>query len=99
MRAFELTEGTPADFVRRVSQMLVERGLDEYVSVLFDGSKIIARFRWMGTTELRYRLQETVRGFTAELEDQRVSPLHAPFRMRFEEKFEEVLREVGASTS
>ena len=96
VKAFELTEGTPADFVRQVSSTLVERGLDEFVSVGIDGSELVARFRWMGTTELRYRLQQTARGFRADLEDERISPLHAPFRLRFEEKFDEVLEEVGA---
>jgi hypothetical protein len=96
VKAFELTEGTPEDFVGRVTRSLAERGLDEYVSVRVDGAGLVARFRWMGTTELRYQLQQTAQGFKATLVDERVSPLHTAFRASFEEKFDQVLEAVGA---
>jgi hypothetical protein len=96
VKAFELVEGTPADFVGRVTRTLAERGLDEFVSLRVDGSELVARFRWMGTTELRYRMRPTAQGFKADLIDERVSPLHTAFRSRFEEKFDQVLEAVGA---
>jgi len=96
MRAFEVNDGTPEDFVERVAMALVERGLDDYVSLSLEGPELAARFRWMGTTELRYRLAANEGGFRADLIGERVSPLHAPFRGRFEERFDQVLKQVGA---
>ena len=96
MRAFAVSEGTPVDFVERVSAVLAERGLDKYVSLRLENLDLVARFRWMGTTELRYRLEPRQNGFHADLVSERISPLHAPFRQRFEERFDVILEQVGA---
>lgn len=89
-------DGSPVDFVERVSELLAKRGLDKYVSLRLDGPGLVVRFRWMGATELHYRLAPGQRGFRADLVSERISPLHAPFRQRFEERFGEVLERVGA---
>jgi len=98
VRAFKVSEGTPGEFVERVSEALAERGLDQYVSLRLEGLNLVARFRWMGTTELRYRLNPGQNGFHADLVSERISPLHTPFRQRFEERFDQVLEHVGAQS-
>jgi len=96
MRSFEMDGGSPADFVDQVGRILAERGLDSYVDLRLDGDELVVRFRWMGSSELRYGLTDTGGGFRADLDDARMSPFHAPFRQRFEERLDQVLSSVGA---
>ena len=98
MRAFEVSNGSAADFVGRVSGALADGGLAEYVRLGIEGSELVVQFRWMGSSELRYRLTTTENGFRAEPTGERISPLHAPFRRQFDEKLEQVLGKVGART-
>lgn len=96
MQSFTVEDSTPEAFVARVTAALEARGLASYVALGLDGDEIVARFRWMGTTELRYRVQHDGEGFRAVLGEQRVSPLHAAFRDRFDERFDQILTGVGA---
>ena len=96
MHAFEFADGTIVEFVDRVRRALVERGLADYVDLNREGDELVVGFRWMGSSELRYRFSESEAGFRAELSGQRMSPFHAPFRQRFEEQFAKVVGSVGA---
>jgi hypothetical protein len=96
VRAFEFEGGSAGEFVTRVRDALAERGLGEYVDVSLDGVELVVGFRWMGSSELRYRLSEYEQGFRAELAGERMSPFHAPFRQKFEDQFETVVGSVGA---
>jgi len=95
---FEVENATPAEFVDRVREQLSERGLDQYVELRSDDSELLVKFRWMGSTELRYRLESKAGGFRAVLSSQRVSPFHAPFRQQFDDRFDHILETVGART-
>ena len=96
MHSFEVTDQHPEDFVATVNESLAEHGLSGHVTVRCDGEDIVARIQWMGTTELRYRTHAAGGGFRADLQRQRVAPLHGAFQGAFEEKFEGVLAKVGA---
>jgi hypothetical protein len=96
MHAFEFADGSIAEFIDRVRRALSERGLAEYVDLNRDGDELVVGFRWMGSSELRYRFSEDEAGFRAELCSQRMSPFHAPFRQRFEVQFATVVGSVGA---
>ena len=96
MHSFEVDGSTPERFVAVVDRSLEKNGLSDYVSVAVDGEDMVVRIRWLGTSELRYRTRSTEGGFRAELQRQRVAPLHGAFQARFEERFEEVLSSVGA---
>jgi hypothetical protein len=96
MRAFEVNQGSPADFAAQVKRILADRGLERHVELRLDGDELVVRFRWMGSSELRYSLTEAGGGFRAELDHVRMSPFHAPFRQRFDESLEQVLEAVGA---
>ena len=96
MKAFEFDGGSADEFIHRVRAALVERGLAEYVDVARDGGELVVGFRWMGSSELRYRLSDGGAGFRAELCGERMSPFHAPFRQKFEDQFETVVGSVGA---
>jgi len=99
MKAFEVHDVAPEEFVVRVERALIEDGLDEHVSLRLDGDELVARLRWMGVTELRYRLTPTGDGFRADLADQNVSLFHAAFRGPFEEHFDHILERVGAKSA
>jgi hypothetical protein len=96
VNAFEFDGGSAAEFIDRVRSALADRGLGEYVDVRREGGELVVGFRWLGSSELRYRLSENEAGFRAELCDERMSPFHAPFRQRFEDQFETVVDSVGA---
>jgi hypothetical protein len=96
VNAFEFDGGTATEFVERVAEVLADRGLAEYVSLHREGSELVVGFRWMGSSELRYRLSENEAGFRAELSGEKMSPFHSPFRQRFEDQFEKVVGAVGA---
>ena len=98
MKSFEVDQGTPAEFIDRVRRELADRGLNQYVSLDGDEAEFLVSFHWMGSTELRYRLESRDDGFRAVLSGERVSPFHAAFRQRFDDRFDRVLAKVGART-
>jgi hypothetical protein len=96
VHGFEFSQGSISEFIDRVRRALAERGLAEYVELDRDGDVLLVHFRWMGSSELRYRFLENESGFKAELSGESMSPFHAPFRRRFEEQFETIIGSVGA---
>jgi hypothetical protein len=96
VNAFEFADGSIAEFIDRVRRALAERGLAEYVELNREGEELVVGFRWMGSSELRYRFSENEAGFRAELSGERMSPFHAPFRRKFEDQFATVVGSVGA---
>ena len=93
-----MDQANPAEFVVRVERALVGRGLGDYIGLYLEEPELVVRFRWMGSSELRYRLTTGGGGFEARLTNEKMSPFHAPFRQRFEDRFDQVLGAVGART-
>jgi len=96
VNAFTVSEGSPEDFVDRVQGELMSRQFEDIASIRLDGEVLLVAFSWMGTTSLTYRVMPEVRGFSARLERQKVSPFHAPFKAGFIERFDQILATVGA---
>ena len=96
MRAFDFEGGTPTEFVERVQGVLTDRGLADYVTLRREGDELVVGFKWMGRSELRYRVIENETGFRAEPSGEKISPFHSPFRQQFEDRFEKVVNAVGA---
>jgi hypothetical protein len=96
MKAFEFDDGSPAEFVERVRGVLAERDLADIVNLRCEGDELVVGFKWMGSSELRYRITENEAGFRADLSRERMSPFHSPFRVQFEDRFEKVVGAVGA---
>jgi hypothetical protein len=96
VKAFEFDDGTVSEFIDRVQSVLFERGLADHVNLRSDGSELVVEFRWMGSSELRYRISGISNGFRAELNGERISPFHSPFKGQFEDRFEKVVNAVGA---
>jgi hypothetical protein len=96
VRAFEFEDGSADTFVDRVRAVLADRGLTDHVDLQRDGRLLVVSFRWMGSSELRYRVSEGESGFRAELDGERISVFHTPFKQQFEDRFEQVIAAVGA---
>jgi len=96
VKTFEFDDGTPEEFVERVQGVLADRGLADYVNLRREGDELVVGFKWMGSSELRYRISENDAGFRAEPSGERMSPFHSPFRQQFEDRFEKVVDAVGA---
>jgi len=86
----------PSEFVEKIQKELTARAYDRYVTVSFQGERLVVELRWMGTTRFEYRVIPTGEGFRAQLDRQRVAPIHAAFSGRFEGTFEEALTKAGA---
>ena len=97
VKAFNFDGGSCDDFINRVRGVLADHGLSDYVNLHRDGDELVVGFRWMGSSELRYIVTEKEAGFRAEPSGERLSPFHAPFRQRFDDRFEKVIGEVGAT--
>lgn len=96
MKAFIVNEGNPEDFVGKVRGEIESRQFEDIASIHHEGEVLIVSFSWMGRTSLTYRLHPETQGFSAVLEDQKVSPFHLPFKAGFEERFDQILARVGA---
>jgi len=95
MRSFEVPDVGPDEFIERVRQALSGRELERMVSLEHRGDELVVRFSRLGTSELRYALEETGDGFRAELVHEQVAFLHIAFQRTFEEHFESVIARVG----
>lgn len=98
MRSFEVNGTSPSEFVSRITSEIAAREFNRYVSVRLDDDALSVVLSYMGTTRFDYRISPADGGFRAELIKQRVAPLHAAFKNRFEGYFEEALAKVGATT-
>jgi hypothetical protein len=96
VKGFVVEGMTPADFVRRVERALAASGLDRNTDVRLRGDEIVVSIRWLGTSQLRYRVVEDDHGFRACPLGQSVSPFHSAFSGAFDDRFDEILRRVGA---
>ena len=97
MRRFRVPEGTVEAFADSVRRELSGRPIGEIVSIRAQGSRLVLRFRKLGTTELVYDTRPEGDGFVATLVSERVAPFHAPFRAEFERRLEQILDGLGAT--
>jgi len=98
VRAFRVPGTSPQRFVEQVEREIDSRNFADIVAVAVKGNRLVVTFSWMGTSTLEYRLDDDGEGFSAHLERRRMSPFHAPFKAGFDERFEQVLAAVGASS-
>jgi hypothetical protein len=96
MKAFESLRMSPSEFVDAIRGELGRRGVSRYLDIRDDGDRMVLELRWMGTSRFIYRVEPLGEGFRAQLESQRISPLHAPFAGRFDDDLDRALARVGA---
>src|SRR5688572_15341853 len=63
MKAFDVTSKTPADFLASIEAALKGRSLGDIVSMRRDGKDVVITFSRLGTSEVRYSVNERDGGF------------------------------------
>lgn len=96
MKSFRVDHVGIQEFCQRVQDEIRARDFQEIASLRCHGELLRVEFSWMGRSVLEYRLCEDGEGFNALFKRERISPLHLGFRKGFEERFEQILKAVGA---
>jgi hypothetical protein len=96
MKAFDVSDKTPADFLSAIETALKGRTLGEIVSMRRDGADVVIVFSRLGTSEVRYRVTERDGGFRCERANEKIAFAHRAFRGEIESKLSKVLEKAGA---
>jgi len=95
MRSFEVPEGDPEAFVRRVREELAGTKLGDVVRIETAAGQLVVQFTRLGRSELRYDLFQKESGFRARLARERIALMHIPFRDAFDRNFGKLIARVG----
>lgn len=96
MKAFESPTGTVADFVKRVEASLQGRDLGEITKFALNGLELKVIFSKLGTTELKYKIEDRSEGFRAELVSEKVALTHRPLKADITARLARVMEREGA---
>jgi hypothetical protein len=96
MKAFEVQNQSPGDFLTAVHNALNGRSLGSIASVKRDGSDVVVAFSKLGSSEVRYRVTERDGGFRCEKTSEKIALAHRAFRGEIEGKLGKVLEKLGA---
>ena len=96
MNGFDVKEMSPRQFVTNVRSELERRDLGALADIDMEGTVLVFRVRWMGTSELCYQVMNNESGFSARLSAEKISRFHAPFKQKFIERFDQIIEAVGA---
>ena len=96
MKNFESTSGTITDFVKRVESALQGRDLGEITKFVLEGQELKVVFSKLGTTELKYKIENRPEGFRAVLISEKVALTHRPLKADITAKLARVMEREGA---
>jgi hypothetical protein len=96
MKNFESTSGTITDFVKRVESALQGRDLGEITKFVLEGQELKVVFSKLGTTELKYKIENRPEGFRALLISEKVALTHRPLKADITAKLARVMEREGA---
>jgi hypothetical protein len=96
MKNFESTSGTITDFVKRVESALQGRDLGEITKFVLEGQELKVVFSKLGTTELKYKIENRPEGFRAALISEKVALTHRPLKADITAKLARVMEREGA---
>ncbi|MEN9810992.1 MAG: hypothetical protein RLZZ488_2559 [Pseudomonadota bacterium] len=96
MKAFESSTGTVAEFVKRVETSLQGRDLGEITKFSLSGLELKVIFSKLGTTELKYKIENRSEGFRAELVSEKVALTHRPLKADITARLARVMEREGA---
>lgn len=96
MKTFESASGTIADFVKRVETALQGRDLGDITKFALQGQELKVVFSKLGTTELKYKIENRTEGFRAELVSEKVALTHRPLKADITAKLARVMEREGA---
>jgi hypothetical protein len=96
VKAFESSTGTVAEFVKRVETSLQGRDLGEITKFSLSGLELKVIFSKLGTTELKYKIENRSEGFRAELVSEKVALTHRPLKADITARLARVMEREGA---
>ena len=96
MKAFDVSNSTPADFLASFQGALKGRALGDIVSMRRDGGDVLITFSRLGTSEVRFKVTEREGGFRCERGAEKIAFAHKAFRGEIESKVAKVLEKLGA---
>ncbi|MEY3901617.1 MAG: hypothetical protein RL189_923 [Pseudomonadota bacterium] len=96
MKSFESPTGTVAEFVKRVEASLQGRDLGEITKFALNGLELKVIFSKLGTTELKYKIENRSEGFRAELVSEKVALTHRPLKADITARLARVMEREGA---
>lgn len=96
MKSFESPTGTIADFVKRVEGSLQGRDLGEITKFQLQGQELKVIFSKLGTTELKYKIENRTDGFRADLVSEKIALTHRPLKSDITARLAKVMEREGA---
>ena len=96
MKTFEVVSVSADDFLKQVAEAIAGRELGSMTKLQKSGNEISVTISKMGTTELKYGIEQAGAGFKASLKSEKVAFAHRPFRADIEGKLQNVMEKLGA---
>ena len=96
MKSFEVASTSSDDFLKQVVETIAGRELGNITTLSKLGNEIIVTISKLGTTELKYALENSGAGFKASLKSEKIAFAHRPFRADIEGKLQRVMEKLGA---
>lgn len=96
MKSFEVKGDSPDAFIAKVMTAIGGRDLGKIVSFKHASGEMSVIFSKLGTTEIKYSVDQTGEGFKAALKSEKVALAHRPFRSDIEGKLISVMKKLGA---
>ncbi|MEI7895264.1 MAG: hypothetical protein WCI05_19360 [Myxococcales bacterium] len=99
MKTFEVSSGSPEEFLEKVRNALSTRTLGKVASMRLDGQDVVVIFSKMGTSEVRYRIERRAEGFRCSHTSEKIAFAHRAFRGDMESKLRVVFEKEGAQVT
>ncbi|MFZ9520049.1 MAG: hypothetical protein ACO3A4_06175 [Silvanigrellaceae bacterium] len=96
MKAFESSEISISELVKRVETALQGRDLGEITRFALKGQELKVVFSKFGTTELTYKVETRSEGFRADLVNEKVALTHRPLKADITARLAKVMEREGA---
>ena len=96
MKAFESSEVSISELVKRVESALQGRDLGEITRFALNGQQLKVIFSKFGTTELTYKVENRSAGFRADLITEKIALTHRPLKADITARLAKVMEREGA---
>lgn len=99
MKSFESKTASIQDFLKKVEAALEGRDLGEITRFKLQGNELLVIFSKLGTTELKYKIDQQGDGFKALLAGEKVALTHRPLKADITARLARVMEREGAHCS
>lgn len=96
LKKFTVTQSAPQQFFDKIKSLIESRDLGKIVSFNLAGKELTLIFSKLGTSQIKYKIEEQNGGFSATFDTEKIAFAHRPFRGDIEEKLARVMQKLGA---